>query len=55
MKIEYHKDRLKESLKVIGESIEKGLLERQRNIGFNTSAASADMLEIFFHAFISEL
>ncbi|MEK6792876.1 MAG: hypothetical protein AABX96_04480 [Nanoarchaeota archaeon] len=49
MKIEYHKDRLKESLKVIGESIEKGLLERQRNIGFNTSAASADMLEIFLH------
>lgn len=49
MKIEDHKKQLKESLEVIRESIEKGLLERQRNIGFNTSAASADMLEILLH------
>lgn len=49
MKIEDHKKQLKESLDVIRESIEKGLLERQRNIGFNTSAASADLLEILLH------
>ncbi len=49
MKIEDHKKQLKESLEVLGESIEKGLLERQRNIGFNTSAASADLLEILLH------
>ncbi|MFH0701395.1 MAG: hypothetical protein V2A62_03080, partial [Candidatus Woesearchaeota archaeon] len=31
------------------ESIEKGLVERQRTIGFNTSAAAADMLELLLH------
>jgi len=49
MKIEDHWKNLRESLEVIEESIEKGLLERQRNIGFNTSAACADMLEILLH------
>ena len=49
MKIEDHLKNLKESLEVIEESIEKGLIERQRNIGFNTSAACADMLEILLH------
>lgn len=44
-----HYRQLRESLAVIEESIEKGLLERQRNIGFNTSAACADMLEILLH------
>lgn len=49
MKIETHYEKLKESLEVINESIEKGLIERQRNIGFNTSAACMDILEIFLH------
>ncbi len=49
MQIESHLKNLKESLEVIEESIEKGLVERQRNIGFNTSAACADMLEILLH------
>jgi len=49
MKKENHLRNLKESLKLIEESIEKGLLERQRTIGFNTSVACADMLEIFLH------
>ena len=49
MNIDSHLKNLKESLEVIEESIEKGLLERQRNIGFNTSAACADMLEILLH------
>jgi len=49
MKEETHQKNLQESLAVIRESIEKGLLERQRNIGFNTSAACADMLEILLH------
>ena len=49
MKIEDHIRNLRESLQVIEESIEKGLLDRQRNIGFNASAASADMIEIFLH------
>ena len=49
MKIEDHYKRLKESLAVIEESIEKGLVERQRTIGFSASAASTDMLEIMLH------
>ena len=49
MKIESHLKNLKESIEVIEESIEKGLVERQRNIGFNASAACIDMLEILLH------
>lgn len=49
MNIDKHHERLKESLDVIEESIKIGLVKRQRNIGFNTSAAASDMLEIFLH------
>ena len=49
MKIESHKENLKESLAVIEESIIKGLVERQRTIGFHVSAASIDLLEILLH------
>lgn len=49
MKIEEHYKRLKESLQVIEECIKKGIVERQRTIGFSTSAACADMLEILLH------
>lgn len=49
MNIEKHVERLKESLEVLDESISKDLIKRQRTIGFNTSAASADMFEIFLH------
>lgn len=49
MRIESHKENLKESLLVIEESIIKGLIERQRTIGFHISAASADLLEILLH------
>ena len=49
MNIEKHLERLKESLEVIEEAIAKDIVKRQRNIGFNTSAAAVDMLEIFLH------
>ncbi len=49
MLYEAHLRNYQESLDVIEESVVKGLLERQRNIGFNTSAASADMLEMLLH------
>lgn len=49
MKIESHLENLKESLAVIEESIIKGLVERQRTIGFHASAASIDLLEILLH------
>ncbi len=49
MNIAKHLERLRESVEVIDESITKGIVKRQRNIGFNVSAASADMFEIFLH------
>jgi len=49
MKIEDHLRNINESLEVIRESIEKGLQERQRNIGFNVSVASVEMLEVHLH------
>lgn len=49
MKIDDHLRNLKESLEEIEGGIVKGLTERQRTIGFNTSAAAVDMLEILLH------
>lgn len=49
MKIENHLENLKESIREIDEAIEKGLLEKQRTIGFHTSAGAIDMLEIILH------
>lgn len=49
MKIEDHLRNIRESLEVIEESIQKGLQERQRNIGFNVSVAATEMLEVLLH------
>jgi len=49
MNIDKHKERLKESLEVIEESLKIGLIKRQRTIGFSVSAASSDLLEIYLH------
>ena len=49
MNVDKHYERLKESLEVLDEAISKGVVSRQRTIGFNCSAASADMLEIYLH------
>jgi len=49
MNIDKHYERLNESLDVLDESISRDITKRQRTIGFNCSAASADMLEIFLH------
>jgi len=49
MKIEDHLRNIKESFEVLNESIQKGVVERQRNIGFNASVASVEMLEVFLH------
>ncbi len=49
MKIETHLEQLKESLEMIDESIKKGIEKRQRTIGFHTSAAASDLLEIYLH------
>ncbi|MBI5872056.1 hypothetical protein HZB88_03135 [archaeon] len=47
--IEWHLRNLKESLEEIKGAIEKGIERRQRTIGFHTSVAACDMLEILLH------
>src|SRR3989344_987473 len=49
MKGEEHYKAIKESLEVIKESVQIGLEQRQRTIGFHCSAAAVDMLELFLH------
>ncbi len=49
MKIEYHLENLKESVKEIEKSITEGLLQKQRTLGFHTSAGAVDILEIILH------
>ena len=49
MKIEDHLRNINESLEVIKESIQKGIQDRQRNIGFNTSVSGVEMFEVFLH------
>jgi hypothetical protein len=50
MKEELHKRNLNESIGVIDECIERGILaERQRTLGFHCSAASIDLLELLLH------
>ncbi|HIH37610.1 hypothetical protein J4460_01670 [Candidatus Woesearchaeota archaeon] len=49
MRVEHHLRNLKESLEEVEAAVEKGVLLRQRTIGFHTSAACVDMLEIYLH------
>ena len=50
MASESHKRAIRESLETISESIIKGVVERQRNIGFHCSVAAVDILEVFLHS-----
>ena len=49
MNKEAHKKGILESLTVLAEAIAKGVVERQRTIGFHCSAALADLLELYLH------
>ncbi len=49
MKNEDHLRQLKESIQEIERAIIEGISEKQRTIGFNTSAGAIDMLEIILH------
>lgn len=49
MKIEAHLERLNESVLEIEEAVERGIINKQRTIGFHTSAGAIDMLEIILH------
>ena len=47
MKIEFHLDRIRESLEMIEEAVTKGAATHQRTIGFHTSAAAVDLLHLY--------
>lgn len=49
MKIEEHEIAYKEHLKNINKSIEEGIEDNQRNIGYNVSQGSVELLSIFLH------
>ena len=49
MNIEAHQHRIKESIEVLEECVKKDIVERQRTIGFNASAAAVDFLEVYLH------
>ena len=49
MKIEEHVRGIRESLRLLEYAIEKGLVDNQRTVGFNASAAAIDLLELYLH------
>lgn len=49
MNVQSHLENLKESVAEIEEAVQKGLIVKQRSLGFHASAAATDMLEIVLH------
>ena len=49
MKIEHHLENLKESVREVENAVQEGLASKQRTLGFHTSSAAIDMLEIILH------
>lgn len=49
MKIEHHLENLKESIREVEDAVKTGLTQKQRTLGFHTSSAAIDILEIILH------
>lgn len=49
MKVEDHEKAYAEHINNINRAIEEGVVENQRNIGFNISQGSVELISIFFH------
>src|SRR3989344_1505962 len=49
MKIEHHLENLKESIREVESAVKEGLIHKQRTLGFHSSSAAIDMLEIILH------
>ena len=47
MKLEVHKAHFRESVEALDIAVERGVAQRQRTVGFNTSAASMDLLSLY--------
>lgn len=51
MKIEHHLENLKESVEEVENAVKEGLTKKQRTLGFHTSSAAIDILEIILHKY----
>jgi len=49
MKIEEHEDAYKEHLENINKCVEEGVVDNQRNIGYNVSQGSVELFAIYLH------
>tara|TARA_Y100000310_G_scaffold280286_1_gene299906 strand:- start:6930 stop:7325 length:396 start_codon:yes stop_codon:yes gene_type:complete len=49
MKLEQHEDALQEHLNQLDRGIEEGVIESQRNIAFNISQGSVELVAIYLH------
>ena len=49
MKVEDHEQAYKEHIRNINRSIEEGIEENQRNLGFNISQGSVELISIYLH------
>ena len=49
MKVEEHEQAYQEHLKNLNKAIEEGITENQRNIGYNISQGSVELISIYLH------
>ena len=49
MKVEEHEQAYQEHIKNLNKAIEEGIKENQRNIGYNVSQGSVELLSIYLH------
>lgn len=50
MKIEQHEQALEEHIRNLNKSIDEGIEENQRNIGYNASQGSIELFAIYLHS-----
>ena len=49
MRVESHKNSIRESLEELVSAVNRGIENRQKTIGFHCSSAAVNMLEIYLH------
>lgn len=49
MKLKQHEEALREHINSINKAIDEGIVDNQRNLGFNVSQGSVELFAIFLH------
>lgn len=49
MKLEQHEEALREHISSINKAVDEGIVNNQRNLGFNISQGSVELFAIFLH------